>query len=66
MLAAEYALGTLQGKARMRYLKLLLKYPKLRPCLWKWERFFELYALTSPVRPIPNKLKDKILSQIKK
>jgi anti-sigma-K factor RskA len=36
-LAAEYVLGTLQGRARIRFQKLLMQHQALREALWAWE-----------------------------
>ena len=36
-LAAEYVLGTLQGRARIRFQKLLMQHQPLREALWAWE-----------------------------
>ncbi|HEY7771874.1 MAG TPA: hypothetical protein VIC26_01740, partial [Marinagarivorans sp.] len=38
-LAAEYALGSLQGPARIRFKKLLLLHTELRHCVWRWEAY---------------------------
>ncbi|TRY31458.1 hypothetical protein [Aliiglaciecola sp. M165] len=38
LLSAEYTFNIMRGKARIRYLKLLLRYPVLRPSLWRWEK----------------------------
>lgn len=46
-LAAEYVLGTLRGKARDRYKKLLMEHEAVARTTWYWER--QLNVLTSPL-----------------
>lgn len=36
-LAAEYVLGTLHGRARIRFQRLLMQHRSLRHVLWQWE-----------------------------
>ena len=64
MLAAEYVLGTMRGKARIRFLKLLLCYPPIRPYVWHWEVWLiELSAnMSSPTPSID--LKQKVFSRL--
>ncbi|WDE14279.1 anti-sigma factor [Thalassomonas haliotis] len=37
-LSAEYVLGTLQGRARQRFQRLMLSSPRVRQATWQWER----------------------------
>ncbi|WDE08019.1 anti-sigma factor [Thalassomonas viridans] len=37
-LSAEYVLGTLRGRARQRFQRLMLASPKVREATWQWER----------------------------
>ncbi|MDH3695106.1 MAG: anti-sigma factor [Gammaproteobacteria bacterium] len=51
-LASEYVLGTLRGRARKRFDKLLMELPKARMLVWQWERRINAMALKlKPVRP---------------
>jgi anti-sigma-K factor RskA len=51
-LAAEYALGTLQGRARRRFERSLKDDPQLRQLVLQWQgRLAPLDALIEPVRP---------------
>jgi anti-sigma-K factor RskA len=51
-LAAEYALGTLQGQARRRFERSLKDDPALRTLVAQWQtRLAPLDAATEPVRP---------------
>jgi anti-sigma-K factor RskA len=51
-LAAEYALGTLQGPARRRFERSLKEDPRLRQLVAQWQtRLAPLDALIEPVRP---------------
>ena len=47
-LSAEYALGSLQGPARMRFKKLLLSHTQLRHCVWRWEAYLGKLAEAIP------------------
>ena len=49
-LAAEYALGSLQGPARIRFKKLLLTHTELRQCVWRWEAYLGKLAEAIPVQ----------------
>lgn len=66
LLSAEYVLQTLRGKARIRYLKLLLRYPVLRPSLWQWEAIFCHYIHTYPVKNINQSKKHNMFCKIRK
>jgi len=48
-LAAEYALGTLQGKARLRFERLMVEQPSVRRLVLAWEQ--RLAPLSSQVKP---------------
>lgn len=51
-LAAEYALGTLQGRARRRFERSLKDDPRLRELVAQWQgRLAPLNALAEPVQP---------------
>ncbi len=51
-LAAEYALGTLQGRARRRFERSLKDDPRLRELVAQWQgRLAPLDALVEPVQP---------------
>jgi len=49
-LAAEYVLGTLNGRARARFERLLLTDPGLRDDIERWERHLGAMALALPQR----------------
>lgn len=52
LLAAEYVLGTLKGRARQRFKKLLLASPALRQRVQQWElRLNQLAHAAAPVTP---------------
>jgi anti-sigma-K factor RskA len=54
LLAAEYVLGTLKGRARQRFQALLQAHPALRSKVREWEwRLNRLAAATPPVTPPP-------------
>ncbi|QTH62891.1 anti-sigma factor [Psychrosphaera ytuae] len=50
MLAAEYVVGTLQGKARDRYTRLMLTMSAAREATWKWEQ--QMNNLASSIQPV--------------
>ncbi|EKF74764.1 hypothetical protein A11A3_07068 [Alcanivorax hongdengensis A-11-3] len=53
-LAAEYVIGTLQGKARRRFERWMMESPRLRRQVWYWERNFQpLNHAVEPVVPPP-------------
>ncbi|MCM5682351.1 anti-sigma factor [Schlegelella sp. S2-27] len=53
-LAAEYVLGTLQGRARRRFETLLLAHPALRQAVGRWQaRLSPLATVVVPVEPSP-------------
>ncbi|NMH60053.1 anti-sigma factor [Alteromonas ponticola] len=54
LLAAEYVLGTLVGKARARFQKLMMEYPQVTKAVWDWERYFStMNAKLLPIEPPP-------------
>lgn len=54
MLAAEYVVGTLQGKARDRFTRLTLTLNAAREATWKWEQ--QMNNLASSIEPVaPNR-----------
>jgi anti-sigma-K factor RskA len=63
-LAAEYALGTLQGSARRRFERSLKDDPRLRRLVVEWQsRLAPLDALAEPVQPparVWNAIRDRI------
>lgn len=53
-LAAEYVLGTLRGRARVRFQKLQLRYPELKQITHQWENHINsLGEQLKPVSPDP-------------
>ena len=53
-LASEYVLGTLQGRARRRFERVLLDSSRARAAVWHWERqLAPLNAASRPVQPRP-------------
>jgi len=50
-LSAEYVLGTLRGRARQRFQRLMLSSPKVRQATWQWEQ--HLNQLGSAVKAVP-------------
>ncbi|GGY82748.1 DNA-directed RNA polymerase sigma-70 factor [Cellvibrio zantedeschiae] len=63
-LAAEYVLGTLHGRARIRFQALLMQHRGLRHVLWQWEsRLNTLGASLPAVEPRPE-LWQKIQQQL--
>jgi len=63
-LAAEYALGTLQGSARRRFERSLKDDPRLRRLVTEWQsRLAPLDALAEPVQP-PARVWNTILDRI--
>jgi anti-sigma-K factor RskA len=63
-LAAEYALGTLQGSARRRFERSLKDDPRLRRLVTEWQgRLAPLDALAEPVQP-PARVWNAILDRI--
>ncbi len=47
-LASEYVLGTLHGRARRRFEKLLMELPNARLLVWRWEQHINAMALRLP------------------
>lgn len=63
-LASEYVLGTLHGRARIRFQRLLMQHRSLRHVLWQWEsRLNSLGASLPAVAPSPE-LWQKIQRQL--
>lgn len=50
-LAAEYVLGTLRGKARLRFQKLMMNSQLLTETTWMWEQY--LNNLGNTIAPVP-------------
>tara|TARA_R110002167_G_scaffold15784_3_gene62695 strand:+ start:2656 stop:3372 length:717 start_codon:yes stop_codon:yes gene_type:complete len=50
-LAAEYVLGTLRGRARVRFQGLILQYPAIRASVEQWEQ--HINSLGSQLQPVP-------------
>ena len=50
-LAAEYVLGSLQGKARLRFERLMVEQPSLRRLVTAWEQ--RLAPLSNQLAPVP-------------
>lgn len=49
-LASEYVLGTLRGRARIRFQGLLMQHPSLRYTLWQWENSLNAMGGALPVQ----------------
>ena len=49
-LAAEYVLGTLRGKARDRYQKLMLEHEAVARTTWYWERQLNVLSVSLPAQ----------------
>lgn len=64
MLAAEYVLGTLKGKARVRFLKLMLLYPPIRPYVWFWERWLINLAIQDEQIKPSDSLKNRVFTRL--
>ncbi|GGW93431.1 anti-sigma factor [Alteromonas halophila] len=53
-LAAEYVIGTLRGKARIRFQKLMMQYQAIHDATCLWEQYLEgLNHSVAPVTPPP-------------
>jgi anti-sigma-K factor RskA len=63
-LAAEYALGTLRGRARRRFERLLSGDAGLRDLVQGWEMRVNLLAESSPAVPPPPRVWDNIAQRI--
>lgn len=63
-LAAEYALGSLQGPARVRFNKLLLSHNELRHCVWRWEAYLgklsEALPATAPSPEVWQRIEQRL------
>ena len=63
-LAAEYVIGTLRGKARIRYQKLMMQYQAVSDATAQWEQYLSGFADTvTPVAP-PHDIWDKIQERL--
>jgi len=63
-LASEYVLGTLHGRARIRFQALLMQHRSLRHVLWQWESRLNILGTSLPtVTPRPE-LWQKIQQQL--
>ncbi|MDO3386560.1 anti-sigma factor [Gilvimarinus sp. SDUM040013] len=47
-LSSEYVLGTLQGRARLRYQSLLIEHRPMRQALWRWEKHLNALGAALP------------------
>lgn len=65
LLSAEYMFNILRGKARIRYLKLLLRYPTLRPSLWRWEKIMLDYTANCPSTRPDSSIKHQMFIRVK-
>lgn len=65
LLSAEYMFNILRGKARIRYLKLLLRYPTLRPSLWRWEKIMLDFTTNCPSTYPDSALKSRMFVNVK-
>lgn len=52
-LSAEYVLGTLQGKARDRFERLMHESHRIRSAVWSWENHITPMAATAPAAKVP-------------
>ena len=55
-LAAEYVLGTLSGKARRRFERVMMQSYKARIAVWEWEQQINPLAETIPAQNPPRKI----------
>ena len=54
-LAAEYVLGTLDGKARKRFQQLMMESQSIRETTWMWEQHLNgLGSKLAPIKPAPH------------
>lgn len=63
-LAAEYVLGTLTGKARRRFERLMSRRPWIRAAVWRWEIQVTPLAESLPAAAPPARLWRKIESSL--
>jgi len=63
-LAADYVLGTLQGKARIRFQKLLMQHSSLRTTVWRWERGLNGLGESLPSQAVPVRVWERIQRRI--
>ena len=59
-LAAEYVVGTLRGKARTRYQKLMMQYQAVSDATAQWEQYLTGFAETLPPVTPPDKVWESI------
>ena len=59
-LAAEYVVGTLRGKARTRYQKLMMQYQAVSDATAQWEQYLTGFAETLPPVAPPDEVWERI------
>lgn len=59
-LAAEYVVGTLRGKARTRYQKLMMQYQAVSDATAQWEQYLTGFAETLPPVTPPDSVWENI------
>ncbi|MGC9238782.1 MAG: anti-sigma factor [Acidithiobacillus sp.] len=64
LLAASYVLGTLQGRARLRFAHMLRQRPWLARIVARWEDALMPKALTGPARPAPASVWHAVQAQL--
>jgi anti-sigma-K factor RskA len=64
-LAAEYVVGTLQGRARDRFERVLLASPRARADVERWERQLNSIALELPERQPPRRVWRRIERRVR-
>lgn len=63
-LAAEYVLGTLQGKARLRFERLMMQSYKARNAVWEWEQHINPMTDSLPEAAPPKRVWKQIQQRI--
>ena len=63
-LAAEYVLGTLRGKARLRFESIMMQSYKARLAVWEWEQHINPMAEALPMEKPPQKIWKNISQRI--
>ncbi|WP_027329157.1 anti-sigma factor [Marinimicrobium agarilyticum] len=63
-LAAEYALGTLQGPARVRFQQLMMEHRALRKTVWHWERGLNGLGEALPEQSLRPEVWERIKSRL--